>query len=211
MKSISESTPLHIPPSPCGISIIAGIARILTAPKERKTLRDTQSRAARVLLGEMFEQHYSHAPMALPPILKEASGKPFLAGDHAPSISLAHSHDWVACATAASGNLGIDLELIRQRDWAAWGEYVFHPEEMLSIMQHTGRARDIQALTLWCLKESLTKAVGTGMDIHLPSIVFSREGRLINLPVVLGTIAEWHCYSTTPNENTVIAISWRSH
>jgi len=77
-----------------------------------------------------------------------------------PSVSLSHSGGWVACAVAAGGSLGIDVEAHRAgRDHAGIAGLAFGPGEQR-------RAADGGAAAfyrIWTLREAMAKSTGQGL------------------------------------------------
>ena len=111
---------------------------------------EDQSQAARALLGEMMERPDLE-------VLHEESGKPFLRD--CPHISLSHTAGAVAVA-ASDTPVGVDVERVRlinpglPRRVMSDGEYDW--------FQRRG-ARPEDFFTLWTLKESYYKYLGTGL------------------------------------------------
>lgn len=85
-------------------------------------------------------------------------GKPICA--HGPAISISHAGDHVACAVAASGEVGIDLEIIDlQRDAPRLARRFFAPAEADWLETQPPD----RFFMLWVLKEAYGKATGDGV------------------------------------------------
>lgn len=81
-------------------------------------------------------------------------GKPHAPG--LPQFSIAHAGEWVVCALAGSGDVGVDIEpLARAESLPAWTS-VFDAEEREAA--RSTRA----ALAIWTAKEATLKAAGAG-------------------------------------------------
>ncbi|MCB5183740.1 4'-phosphopantetheinyl transferase superfamily protein [Methylobacillus gramineus] len=181
---------------------------------DRKQQRMQQSRQARELLAAALAEfqglHYTPATM---PLLKDAHGKPWLDFPHAPHISIAHSGNWVSCAIARSAhiaNIGIDIEMIQHRNWEAYREYVFHPEESDWILAANGDERNARGLTCWCRKEAIAKAVGTGLSFPPSHIGFDQHQRLISLPDDMGQAQDWHIHDSNLHDEAILCIAWKA-
>jgi phosphopantetheinyl transferase len=105
-------------------------------------------------------------PLALE-IVHDARGRPEvrapgLAGP-LPQISIAHTkQEAVALATDAAG--GIDIELVSRDVQSILAEFA-SPQELAVLHPHDRAApEDKWPLRLWCAKEALGKALGTGLN-----------------------------------------------
>lgn len=92
-------------------------------------------------------------------------GRPFL--PVAVDFNITHSHEWVMCALAESGRVGIDIE--HHRDIALED---FRDHMTPSQLQTIASASDRRAafFDLWTMKESVVKADGRGLSLPLASI-----------------------------------------
>lgn len=87
------------------------------------------------------------------------SGKPVCVGG--PPISLSHSGEWVVCAVAPTGDIGIDLQFPAQHlNVDAIAKNYFHGKERQWVLDG-GRERFFM---LWTLKEAYLKALGMGIS-----------------------------------------------
>jgi phosphopantetheinyl transferase len=104
-------------------------------------------------------------------------GKPHVPG--LPAFSIAHAGDWVVCALASAGQVGVDIEpLARPEALPAWRS-VFDAEER-------GAARSTRAaLSIWTAKEAVIKAAGAGFAELAQVRVRAREWRFRG--------RRWHC------------------
>jgi 4'-phosphopantetheinyl transferase len=96
-------------------------------------------------------------------------GKPVLPGG--PGFSLTHAGDLVGVAVHAGGDVGLDVEQVRElADLPAMVAHVCSPQES---------AADAETFfTLWTRKEALLKAVGTGLATPMSAITLGPAGIL---------------------------------
>lgn len=169
-------------------------------PSHRAARRNAQSEAARSLALRLLKQHHRYTSDILS-LEKTAAGKPILAMPYAFDFSLTHSGPWVGCAMPASPclsplSLGMDIEQFRHHDWQGYAELdVFHALELEWIMSSQHEERDRRALTSWCRKEAMLKAIGVGLNLPLNQIGFDEQGMLVALPEVMGPISQWVIHS----------------
>lgn len=175
----------------------------------RRQRRQDQSLAARKLLDSSLKRLYGIDKCASWSLIKSQSGKPFLYGDDSPSISIAHSCDWVVCAIASSATVGVDIEVIKSRNWDAYCRDIFHPLEAPWVLDGLGDERNIRGLTCWCRKEAIVKALGVGMVVSPSEIGFSPEGALIAFPEKLGSPIGWQTYSTVVQGKAIVSVAWK--
>lgn len=142
-----------------------GRAASFRFPHDAERWRSWRSGLRRVL-GETIGVH----PLEVPLVIGEF-GKPVLAapfdGLH---FSLSHCNDLALVALCEAGPVGIDLEpLARASDLFGCEESFCHPAEILHLPAGNS-ARGLQLLEIWTAKESLLKALGTGLS-HPPETV----------------------------------------
>ncbi len=96
------------------------------------------------------------------PISCDARGKPHFAaigGKKGPALSLTHSGRLAVAALCAGGDLGIDLECRRPRDFAALAARAFGPREQAAVAADGENA----FYRIWTLREAFAKATGHGL------------------------------------------------
>ena len=91
-------------------------------------------------------------------IAKDDKGRPYIDGMDDIFISLSHSYGVVMCAFS-DAPVGIDIELIQKRRKSV-ERRVFTDDE--SSLIDSAKDEDKAFFTLWTLKESYLKAIGTG-------------------------------------------------
>ena len=123
-------------------------------------------------------------------ILAAPSGAPeaFVAGEPAPvTISLSHRGGRAVCAVAAAGVLlGCDLEIVEARSEAFATDY-FTAEEQALVARAPVSDRPRMLALLWSGKESVLKALRTGLRLDTRSVSVDPVGAL--LPAIEET---WH-------------------
>ncbi|CAG0961520.1 4'-phosphopantetheinyl transferase [Methylophilaceae bacterium] len=192
--------------------INAAIAQFGHFSTQRKMRRAEQSISARELLMQVLAKHYPKLQQATHALIKTASGQPMLTGTQVPLVSIAHSHEWVACAIAApskTSNIGVDVEAIVSKNWDAYYRDVFHPAEKEWVSAAAGHEKDIRGFTCWCRKEAILKALGIGITVPLAEIGFSADGTLIALPAGLGSSDGWQTHSEVIENKAIAAIVWK--
>lgn len=83
------------------------------------------------------------------------------------------SHTDVSAAIAVSRHpVGVDFEVIGERDVDALSAIVCHPEERAELTGLRGTGKSLRFLQLWTRKEACLKAVGTGVRSDLRNMSF---------------------------------------
>jgi phosphopantetheinyl transferase len=193
-------------------AITVEVAKINHSSRSRAQHRKVQSLSARKLLSGSLNRLYGRAVCASWTLMKLQSGKPYLYGENSPLISIAHSCDWVVCAvkpSSSSATIGVDVEVIKYRNWEACCQYAFHPLEIPWILSASGEERNIRGLTCWCRKEAIVKSLGVGLTVAPSEIGFSPEGTLIVLPEELGSPVGWSSFSTVVQGKAVVVATWK--
>jgi phosphopantetheine--protein transferase-like protein len=93
------------------------------------------------------------------------TGEPFEQLDTTVSVSIAHADDYaVAIAVEARRGLhvGIDVEQVSTK-LEAGRSFAFAPEELALLSSVEDQTYDEWLLRLWCAKEAVAKAIGTGL------------------------------------------------
>ncbi len=121
---------------------------------------------SRVGLRRVLSSYLDVAPQEIS-LIKGEHGKPFLAtGDLA--FNLSHTGDHALVAVSRHGDLGVDLEKIREsapiEDLAL---RCFSPEELEQWQRCPSELRVTSFFHLWAQKEAFLKAHGGGMTIPL--------------------------------------------
>lgn len=137
----------------------------------RAFLNDTSYRAmsdaAHNLLLSAIAEKYD-IPVDEIVILKDDKGKPNIYGRDDVFVSLAHSKGAVICAISDK-EVGVDIELCTKRRKSV--ESRVFTETEISLL-NSAEDENGAFFTLWTLKESYLKAIGTGFADNAKSIEF---------------------------------------
>lgn len=131
---------------------------------------EKDSETAHALLHRALGQEYG---IDCPKLELGPYGKPFLPGG--PEFNISHSRGYVAVAISDQP-VGLDMELVRSYH-EKLPERIFSPGE-LEWFQRRGRTR-VDFFTLWTLKESYYKYLGTGLPGFPNETDFRKEGKWI--------------------------------
>jgi 4'-phosphopantetheinyl transferase len=140
--------------------------------------------------------------------------QPPLAQDPALQFNWSHSGDYALIALARGVALGVDIERIgkpaRALDVA---RRFFAPGESTALAAADTAARKPAFTGLWCAKEAVLKAAGTGLSFGLDRVVFEHLGRadwaLADMDPVLGAPAAWHVPGFAAAPGYRGALAWR--
>jgi 4'-phosphopantetheinyl transferase len=149
--------------------------RRLLAPEERERadrfrfdLHRSRFIAGRGILRLLLAPHAGCAPSALR-FAHGEHGKPRLAGGE-PAFNLSHSGPVALFALAATGELGIDVELPdRELADVRLAERFFSASEVAALMSLPRELRRTAFLHCWTRKEAFIKARGDGLSLALDS------------------------------------------
>jgi 4'-phosphopantetheinyl transferase len=125
-------------------------------------------RAAHAQMRGLLAQVMGSSPGSLR-FSESPHGKPRLEAEGAPAFNLSHSADVGAFALAASGEIGVDIEVLhRVDDLEALSERCFTRSEQdeLDRCGDDSGARDLLFLQGWTRKEACLKAVGSGLALE---------------------------------------------
>ncbi|MCC7006033.1 MAG: 4'-phosphopantetheinyl transferase superfamily protein [Ottowia sp.] len=189
-------------------SLQVGIARITGVSLDRKQRRQEQSLAVRMLLDRiLLNCHGVTAPHHYT-LFKKPNGQPYLMGKNAPAVTLTHSHNYVACSIAWNTVVGIDIEVIKPRDWQRY-QKILHPDELAWIQEGQKSEQDIRGLRCWCAKEAIIKAFGENLADRFAQICLTPHDTFTHLPPILGCPTTWHVTTTVLENTAVLAVTSR--
>lgn len=126
-----------------------------------------QSVAAHSLLIRSLAQHYGLEESDIS-IKKDGNGAPYVEGVDNVFVSITHTKGMVACAFADS-RVGVDAQYITARRKSVENR-VFTQEE--SKLLDNATDENSAFFTLWTLKESWLKAIGTGFAGNAKNVEF---------------------------------------
>lgn len=128
----------------------------------------------RTLYGELMVRYFLWKQFSLADedveFLKGENGKPYIKGLPV-HYSISHAGDFVVCAFCEK-EIGIDIEKIRTIDLKV-GKRFFCDSEYEDLLMKKKLDQIDYFFTLWTLKESYIKWLGTGMLTPLDSFCFS--------------------------------------
>jgi 4'-phosphopantetheinyl transferase len=136
--------------------------------------------ATRALVRKVLA-HYTGIPSASLEFARREQGKPYLANAPSPIyFNLSHSGNFAVVAVTTLGEIGIDIETIRPRNFLAIAERYYHADELKQLTATPEAEREPLFFKLWTLKEAFFKATGGGISSGLDKAVFSFRNTMIN-------------------------------
>ena len=123
-------------------------------------------------------------------------GKPALAGPERCAFNMSHSDDvaLVALADAGVGEIGVDVEMLRDMpDAAALARQNFSAAEIDELSATAAPDRSLALLLGWTRKEACLKAIGSGLSIA-PNIFTAGLGmgaRSVPIDTPAGRVSVW--------------------
>lgn len=103
-------------------------------------------------------------------------GKPALVGEPRCAFSLSHCDDLALVALADDGDIGVDLERVRELpDLDALARHCLTPAECRDLAALPADARPLALLARWTRKEACLKALGTGLQIEPSSFAVGAD------------------------------------
>lgn len=137
----------------------ARAARFVFARDRRRFL------SAHLALRRLLSTRTGLAPHALE-FVEGQFGKPSLAGPSTCAFSLSHCEDVALIAMSHSGEIGVDVEVLRVvDDLQSLAGRNFTPAECTQLANVTFVDRDQAFLRCWTRKEACLKAIGSGLSI----------------------------------------------
>ena len=158
--------------------------------------------------------HYTGIPPHELQIARTDNGKPFLTNSpHPLYFNLTHSGNFAALAVTSQGEIGVDIEIARNRSYLQIVERYFHSDEVTQLHNCEETQREQLFYRLWTLKEAFFKATGTGISTGLDKACFSFENNTIaaNFSSALNIQKnEWQFYQEFIAAKTVVAVALNS-
>ncbi len=163
--------------------------------------------ALRCLLGDLMDRN----PAALEIGEGRPFGKPTLVGG--PAFNLSHCEAHLLIGIATEGRLGVDVEVARQVvDVMSLARDCCSAQERIGLLKLDPADRSRAFLDIWTLKESLLKAIGTGLSVppNQVSMALSQlDGSLLidsNTDAIQSKC--WCVRSVDLTEGLIAAVSW---
>jgi 4'-phosphopantetheinyl transferase len=177
--------------------------------------------------AESDRDEYAAAHALLRVTLSELDDRPpaswrFAAGPHGKpalahsgprlTFNLSHARGLVACAVAAGGDVGLDVEPItRATNWRGIASRYFSSAELAEIDHVQPASQATRFFELWTLKEAFVKALGVGLSQPLSAITFSAErpDAIAFTPPsdVAAAVWQFGLYAPTPAHRLAVAVS----
>ncbi len=163
---------------------IANLSKFLS-PEEltrAQTFKHKQNEfvATRALVRKVLA-HYTGIPSASLEFARREQGKPYLANAPSPIyFNLSHSGNFAVLAISTAGEIGVDIETIRPRNFLAIAERYYHADELKQLLATPEAEQEQLFFKLWTLKEAFFKATGGGISSGLDKAVFSFRNTMIN-------------------------------
>ncbi|HVG84714.1 MAG TPA: 4'-phosphopantetheinyl transferase superfamily protein [Vicinamibacterales bacterium] len=109
------------------------------------------------------------------PLVTNRYGRPELASPVPPPIgfNVSHTQGLVACATAATTDIGVDVEFVRRHLTYDIAERFFAPSEVADLRKLSDEDQARVFFDYWTLKEAYIKARGMGLALPLAHFAFS--------------------------------------
>ena len=120
------------------------------------------------------------------------------------SFNVSHSGEWGLIAICREGELGVDIEQIKEMaDMADMVESVFSLEEQHAWRAYEKASRPVAFFSGWTRKEAVVKAVGQGLSIPLKSFVVELTPQAA-VPQI--SLPDWHPRSFVPHRQFMGAV-----
>jgi 4'-phosphopantetheinyl transferase len=149
-------------------------------PETSKTIlagKSNTDNRDRSLLGELLARYSVNRFAGIENTEIEFSiadkGKPHLMDLPGVHFNISHSGDVVVCAVAGS-DIGIDVEHYRKVNFRV-AERFFSPMELSDLLSLEESEKQEYFFTLWTIKESFLKAIGSGLTRTLNSFTVVRK------------------------------------
>jgi len=186
---------------------------VLSASERRQATRTTSTLArsrfvkSRSWMRHILSRYCDLAPSRLP-IATTRRGKPYLESPF-PTIrfNLSHTHDWALLAVSRHAEIGVDVEEHRPSLDTKLLVQWLHPAEKQDLEVMSPDMRRIAFIRLWCRKEALLKAKGTGLRAPLHQFRVSTSSDTPKVLAWPGEDPNWHLYDLIADEQHSAALA----
>jgi 4'-phosphopantetheinyl transferase len=158
----------------------------------------------RNLLAQMLKQ----SPEKIR-IKKAEHGKPYLADYPELAFNLSHSADRVMIAVGWRCQLGVDIEVCKQRiNVSGLVNKCFAEEEAAYWTQLPETKKNQEFYRFWTRKEAFVKATGQGIALGLNNCVINTENtaQFLRVPDLCGQASAWHVLDIDLGEGIFCAL-----
>ena len=160
-KETEEDLREQLPPSEVAKS------KSFTSPRARRRYIVTRG-TLRILLSSLLDERPRSVPIQTGP-----NGKPYIGGaEHGVHFNVSHSAETAMICIATCGDVGVDLEAVRDVPAAAaLARRHFTPVEASFVEGGGAAGAAARFLFCWTRKEALIKAIGAGLNFDLRGFV----------------------------------------
>ncbi len=166
--------------------------------------------ATRALVRKVLA-HYTSMPTSSLEFARREEGKPYLTNAPFPIyFNLSHSGSFAVLAVSTVGEIGVDIETIRARNFLAIAERYYHADELKQLMATPEAEREQLFFKLWTLKEAFFKATGGGISSGLNKAVFAVTNKNINAqlaPELNEHETAWQFQQTFLDDSHLLAVA----
>lgn len=159
---------------------VESLARVLSAAERMRfdRIRGTAARARRIVgraAARIVLADSVGASTTSMQIVTSDRGKPFVPG-WGGTFSVSHSGDLVAVAITTAGDIGIDVEKLRDRNVIQIAHRLFTAREARFVAGANDAVRLQRFYALWTSKEAWLKARGVGLAVPLDTFEIDSSG-----------------------------------
>jgi len=154
-----------------------------TTEQARITRFQSANRVRQYIAGRQLLRSLLRHQQGIDPIIEtEESGAPRIAGSNL-FCSISHSGSAVLVAYSQTGRIGVDIEMLRERDYLKLVEHYFHASEISAFNKLPESARQQWFYERWVRKEAHAKASGEGITLRGLRKQLTEESRLVRLGI----------------------------
>jgi 4'-phosphopantetheinyl transferase len=174
------------------------------ALRKRQWIDKQLAIAGKVLLMRVLRELDSQALLA--DLKYNTHHRPYL--ENGPDFNIAHSGNMVVCCGTNDGQIGIDIEEVKEIDLNDYTDY-FTPNEWEKINNYPNRYDGFY--NFWTRKEAVLKALGTGFHTPLSTVdvtedAVSYDGITYHIRP-LNIHADYKCHVASTEPTNVINLS----
>jgi 4'-phosphopantetheinyl transferase len=145
-------------------------------------------------LRNLLAQRLNQSPEKIR-LKKAGQGKPYLADHPELAFNLSHSEDRLMIAAGWDCQIGIDIEICKQRiNLSGLVDKCFAEEEALYWSKLPDTQKNQAFYQFWTRKEAFVKATGHGIALGLNECVINPENptEFLRVPDLCGQASAWH-------------------
>ena len=164
----------------------------------------------RVMLREILAAHTGRTAKSIE-LSTGPHGKPY--ADCGPSFNLSHSGSTVMLGVAESGDVGVDVELVRPlEDLDQLVSRCFSDSEREALEAQTEPEKTQSFYRTWTRKEAFVKALGGGLNVDLKSFSVSMHDSvgnvLLDASLCCSNSDDWSIRPVLFPNDFVAAVAW---